>query len=361
MSAPSLATAPPALRAPGAETGGQLVDRYGRRARDLRLSITDKCNLRCTYCMPAQGLEWLKNEQLLSLEELVRLARIGVERLGIERIRITGGEPLLRRDLEQLVAALAQLRTHAGVKPDLALTTNGLGLDRRAAQLRSAGLDRVNVSLDSIDASIYATTTRRNRFADALRGIQAAAAVGLQPIKVNAVAMADTIEQVAPSLLDKSLREGWQLRFIEHMPLGAQAWSRQAIVSAQRILDIFATNGFELTELGRPDRRPAQLWQVAPTPTRPGGTVGIIASITRPFCDDCDRTRLTADGQLMTCLFAQAETDLRALLRGGASDEEIASTWQQATWFKPLAHGRDAGPNAQPLNLTRRSMSTIGG
>lgn len=284
MSAPSLATAPPALRAPGAETGGQLVDRYGRRARDLRLSITDKCNLRCTYCMPAQGLEWLKNEQLLSLEELVRLARIGVERLGIERIRITGGEPLLRRDLEQLVAALAQLR--------------------------SAGLDRVNVSLDSVDASVYATTTRRDRFADALRGIQAAAMAGLNPIKVNAVAMADTIEQVAPSLLDKSLREGWQLRFIEHMPLGAQAWSRQAIVSAQRILDIFAANGFELTELGRPDRRPAQLWQVAPTATRPGGTVGIIASITRPFCDDCDRTRLTAAAiaelgiQVGTSLFA---------------------------------------------------------
>ena len=276
------------------EAGGQLVDRYGRRARDLRLSITDKCNLRCTYCMPAQGLEWLKNEQLLSLEELVRLARIGVERLGIERIRITGGE----------------LRTHAGVKPDLALTTNGLGLDRRAAQLRSAGLDRVNVSLDSVDASVYATTTRRDRFADALRGIQTAAMVGLNPIKVNAVAMADTIEQVAPSLLDKSLREGWQLRFIEHMPLGAQAWSRQAIVSAQRILDIFAANGFELTELGRPDRRPAQLWQVAPTATRPGGTVGIIASITRPFCDDCDRTRLTAAAiaelgiQVGTSLFA---------------------------------------------------------
>lgn len=232
MSAPSLATAPPALRAPGAETGGQLV------------------------------------------------------------------------------AALAQLRTHAGDKPDLALTTNGLGLDRRAAQLRSAGLDRVNVSLDSIDASVYATTTRRDRFADALRGIQTAAMVGLNPIKVNAVAMADTIEQVAPSLLDKSLREGWQLRFIEHMPLGAQAWSRQAIVSAQRILDIFAANGFELTELGRPDRRPAQLWQVAPTATRPGGTVGIIASITRPFCDDCDRTRLTAAAiaelgiQVGTSLFA---------------------------------------------------------
>ena len=166
------------------------------------------------------------------------------------------------------------------------------------------------MSLDSVDASVYATTTRRDRFADALRGIQAAAMAGLNPIKVNAVAMADTIEQVAPSLLDKSLREGWQLRFIEHMPLGAQAWSRQAIVSAQRILDIFAANGFELTELGRPDRRPAQLWQVAPTATRPGGTVGIIASITRPFCDDCDRTRLTAAAiaelgiQVGTSLFA---------------------------------------------------------
>jgi len=224
--------------------------------------------------MPAQGLEWLKNEQLLSLEELVRLARIGVERLGIERIRITGGGAPNKIPPGGPRPPGTPPQNRLSVKPDLALTTNGLGLDRRAAQLRSAGLDRVNVSLDSVDASVYATTTRRDRFADALRGIQAAAMAGLNPIKVNAVAMADTIEQVAPSLLDKSLREGWQLRFIEHMPLGAQAWSRQAIVSAQRILDIFAANGFELTELGRPDRRPAQLWQVAPhrhTPRRHSG------------------------------------------------------------------------------------------
>ena len=198
----------------------QLVDRYGRTVRDLRLSITDRCNLRCTYCMPAQGLEWLPTPALLTTTELTRLGRLAVERLGVERIRLTGGEPLLRRDLEEIIASLAALRTAEGGKPDIALTTNGLGLEKRAAGLRRAGLDRVNISIDSLDPRDYATITRRDRLGDVLAGIAAAQETGLTPIKVNAVALPGTVEERAPRLLAECLRHGWQLRFIEHMPLG---------------------------------------------------------------------------------------------------------------------------------------------
>ena len=210
--------APPALA--GNNVPQQLVDRYGRTVRDLRLSITDRCNLRCTYCMPAQGLEWLPTPALLTTTELTRLGRLAVERLGVERIRLTGGEPLLRRDLEEIIASLAALRTAEGGKPDIALTTNGLGLEKRAAGLRRAGLDRVNISIDSLDPRDYATITRRDRLGDVLAGIAAAQETGLTPIKVNAVALPGTVEERAPRLLAECLRHGWQLRFIEHMPLG---------------------------------------------------------------------------------------------------------------------------------------------
>ena len=179
----------------------QLVDRYGRTVRDLRLSITDRCNLRCTYCMPAQGLQWLPTPDLLTTAELTRLGRIAVERLGVERIRLTGGEPLMRRDLEEIVEALSALRTSAGAKPDIALTTNGLGLEKRAAGLRAAGLDRVNISIDSLDPQDYAAITRRDRLADVLTGIAGAQEAGLDPIKVNAVAVPATVEERAPRLL----------------------------------------------------------------------------------------------------------------------------------------------------------------
>ncbi|WP_454923708.1 GTP 3',8-cyclase MoaA [Actinomyces oris] len=345
----------------------QLVDRYGRTVRDLRLSITDRCNLRCTYCMPAQGLQWLPTPDLLTTAELTRLGRIAVERLGVERIRLTGGEPLMRRDLEEIVEALSALRTSAGAKPDIALTTNGLGLEKRAAGLRAAGLDRVNISIDSLDPQDYAAITRRDRLADVLMGIAGAQEAGLDPIKVNAVAVPTTVEERAPRLLAECLRRGWQLRFIEHMPLGPrETWSSQDVVGVDQILEVLRGAGFTLTEVGRPDRRPAALWRVAAGSAagqeHPPGTVGVIASVTAPFCSDCDRTRITADGRLMTCLFSSTETDLRGPMRAGADDDELIRIWAGATWGKPRAHGSDS-PHTESDGFARpqRTMSAIGG
>ena len=346
-----------------------LTDRHGRTVRDLRLSVTDRCNLRCTYCMPAEGLEWLPTPDLLTVEELARLARLAVERLGVERIRLTGGEPLMRRDLEEIVAAVAQLRTRrTGGKPDIGLTTNGLGLDRRAAALREAGLDRVNISIDSLDPVEYAAITRRDRLDDVLRGIEGAQAAGLAPIKVNAVATPGTVGTRAPALLAESLRRGWSLRFIEHMPLGPrESWRAEDVVSAAEVLAALEGAGFRLTPAGRPDGRPAALWEVAAGADAagrpyPAGTVGIIASVTEPFCADCDRTRITADGRLMTCLFSSSETDLRGPIRAGADDDELIRIWAEATWVKPLGHGTDE-PWRAPDGFVRpaRTMSAIGG
>ena len=345
----------------------QLVDRYGRTVRDLRLSITDRCNLRCTYCMPAQGLQWLPTPDLLTTAELARLGRIAVERLGVERIRLTGGEPLLRRDLEEIIGSLSALRTSTGVKPDIALTTNGLGLEKRATGLRAAGLDRVNISIDSLDPQDYAAITRRDRLADVLTGIAGAQEAGLDPIKVNAVAVPATVEERAPRLLAECLRRGWQLRFIEHMPLGPrETWSSQDVVGVDQILEVLREAGFTLTEVGRPDRRPAALWRVAAGSAsgqeHPAGTVGVIASVTAPFCSDCDRTRVTADGRLMTCLFSSTETDLRGPMRAGADDDELIRIWSRATWGKPRAHGSDS-PQTEGDGFARpqRTMSAIGG
>ena len=344
----------------------RLTDRYGRTVRDLRLSITDRCNLRCTYCMPAQGLQWLPTPALLTTAELTRLGRIAVERLGVERIRLTGGEPLMRRDLEEIVGALSELRTSAGAKPDIALTTNGLGLEKRAAGLRAAGLDRVNISIDSLDPQDYAAITRRDRLADVLTGIAGAQEAGLDPIKVNAVAVPATVEERAPRLLAECLRRGWQLRFIEHMPLGPrETWSSQDVVGVDQILGVLREAGFTLTEVGRPDRRPAALWRVAAGSAlgqeHPAGTVGVIASVTAPFCSDCDRTRITADGRLMTCLFSSTETDLRGPMRAGADDDELIRIWAGATWLKPRAHGSDEPPGSEHFARPQRTMSAIGG
>ena len=344
----------------------RLTDRYGRTVRDLRLSITDRCNLRCTYCMPAQGLEWLPTSDLLTTAELTRLGRLAVERLGVERIRLTGGEPLLRRDLEEVIASLATLRTTSGGKPDIALTTNGLGLEKRAGALRKAGLGRVNVSIDSLDPQDYAAITRRDRLTDVLAGIAGAQEAGLDPIKVNAVVMPATVEERAPRLLAECLRRGWQLRFIEHMPLGPrETWRSQDVVGAQQVLATLRRAGFALTEAGRPDRRPAALWRVAAGThggqEHPAGSVGIIASVTAPFCSDCDRTRVTADGRLMTCLFSSTETDLRGPMRAGADDDELIRIWAGATWLKPRAHGSDEPPGSEHFARPQRTMSAIGG
>ncbi|MEU8180596.1 GTP 3',8-cyclase MoaA [Micromonospora sp. NPDC049044] len=334
--------------APG--TAGVLVDRYGRVARDLRVSLTDKCNLRCTYCMPAEGLPWLAGPELLTDEEIVRLVRVAVERLGVTDVRFTGGEPLIRPGLVGIVTAVAALQP----RPRISLTTNGIGLDRLAPALRAAGLDRVNVSLDTLDPDRFTTLTRRPRLDAVLAGLAGAAAAGLSPVKINSVLMRGVNEDEAPALLRFAVEHDYQLRIIEQMPLDAQhGWDRDTMVTAEEILASLRT-AFHLspdpTERGA---APAETWLVDGGPAR----VGVIASVTRPFCGDCDRTRLTADGQVRACLFATEESDLRAALRTGADDEELARRWRTAMWGKRAGHGIDDPTFLQPT----RPMSAIGG
>ncbi|MFG2101437.1 GTP 3',8-cyclase MoaA [Micromonospora echinaurantiaca] len=331
-------------------TDGPLVDRYGRVARDLRVSLTDKCNLRCTYCMPAEGLPWLAGPQLLTDAEIVRLVRVAVRDLGVTEVRFTGGEPLIRPGLVGIVAEVAALEP----RPRISLTTNGIGLARLAPTLRAAGLDRVNVSLDTLDADRFTRLTRRDRLADVLAGLAGATAAGLTPVKVNTVLMRGVNDDEAPALLRFALDHGYELRFIEQMPLDAQhGWDRAAMVTAEEILAALRTT-FDL----RPDpaergAAPAETWLVDGGPAR----VGVIASVTRPFCGDCDRTRLTADGQVRACLFATEESDLRGALRAGADDAELARRWRTAMWGKRAGHGIDDPTFLQPA----RPMSAIGG
>ncbi len=331
-------------------TSTGLVDRYGRVATDLRVSLTDKCNLRCTYCMPAEGLEWLPNQSLLTNDEVVRLVDVAVTRLGIEEVRFTGGEPLVRRGVIDIVERCAALRP----RPQLSVTTNGLGLSRTAAALAQAGLDRVNVSLDTVRRDTFQALTLRDRLDDVVAGLAAADAAGLRPVKVNAVLMRGINDGQAPELLRWCLDRGYELRFIEQMPLDAQhGWRRDDMVTAAEILDRLG-GAFVLTEASVPrGSAPAELWEVDGGP----GTVGVIASVTRPFCGDCDRVRLTADGQVRNCLFARDESDLRAALRAGASDAEIAERWRAAVLPKLPGHGIDDVQFLQPS----RPMSAIGG
>jgi GTP 3',8-cyclase len=329
---------------------GPLIDTYGRVATDLRVSLTDRCNLRCTYCMPAEGLDWLPREQLLRLDELVRLLHIAVTRLGITSVRFTGGEPLVAKHLEEVVAATAALRP----RPEIALTTNGIGLDRRAKNLKLAGLDRINVSLDTVDPGRFAHITRRDRLSDVLAGLAAAKAAGLEPVKVNAVLDPKTGRDDAVSLLRFCLQAGYQLRIIEQMPLDAgHHWVRGEALGADDVLDTLR-NHFTLTQDPAPrGSAPAELWQVNGGPA----TVGIIASVSHAFCSACDRTRLTADGQVRSCLFSREETDLRDLMRSGADDDAIEAAWRAAMWAKPAGHGINDPGFVQP----DRPMSAIGG
>ena len=328
----------------------ELVDSHGRVATDLRVSLTDRCNLRCTYCMPAEGLDWLPDAEVLTTAELTRLIRVAVDLLGVRELRFTGGEPLLRRDLTEILAAAALLRP----RPRLSLTTNGLSLARKARALVEAGLDRINVSLDTVRAERFAEITRRDRLDDVIAGLAAARDAGLTPVKVNSVLMRGVNEDEAPDLLQFCLDNGYQLRFIEQMPLDAQhAWDRARMITAAEILERLAVR-FSLTpEPVARGAAPAERWLVDGGPA----TVGVIASVTRPFCAACDRTRLTADGALRSCLFATTETDLRGPLRAGASDEELATLWRAAMWGKAKGHGINDDGFAQP----DRPMSAIGG
>jgi GTP 3',8-cyclase len=327
-----------------------LVDRHGRTATDLRISLTDRCNLRCTYCMPAEGLPWLPKSELLTDAEVVRLARIAVRDLGVTQIRLTGGEPLLRPGLVDIVTELAALAP----RPRLAMTTNGIGLARLAAPLAAAGLDRINISLDTLDEERFARLAHRRRLPDVLAGIAAAADAGLGPVKLNTVLMRGYNEDEAPALLDFALSHGYELRFIEQMPLDPQhGWSRDNMVTADEIMAWLSARHRLSADSRDRGSAPAQTWLVDGGPAR----VGIIASVTRPFCGDCDRTRLTADGQVRSCLFSRDEADLRGGLRAGLDDAELADRWRTAMYGKAPGHAINDPSFLQPA----RPMSAIGG
>ncbi|HET7311379.1 MAG TPA: GTP 3',8-cyclase MoaA [Mycobacteriales bacterium] len=328
---------------------GALVDRFGRVHADLRVSLTDKCNLRCTYCMPAEGLDWLPSPDLLTDDEVVRLVSVAVTQLGITSVRLTGGEPLLRRGLLDIVGRLAALEP----RPKLALTTNGIGLGRLAGDLAAAGLDRVNVSLDTLRHDRFRQMTRRDRLDDVLAGLDAAAGAGLVPVKVNAVLMRGVNDDEALDLLKFCVDRGYQMRFIEQMPLDAQhGWNRDQMVTAEEILDALGA-AHTLSPVAARGSAPAEEFVIDGGPA----TVGVIASVTKPFCAACDRVRLTADGQLRNCLFAREESDLRGPLRSGATDTELATRFRASIAGKRAGHGIDDPTFLQP----DRPMSAIGG
>jgi cyclic pyranopterin phosphate synthase len=332
-------------------SNGALIDRYGRTAVDLRVSLTDKCNLRCTYCMPAEGLEWLAQSDVLTDDEVNRLLAVAVERLGVTEVRFTGGEPLIRKGLVDIVEATAALRP----RPNISLTTNGIGLARIANDLVAAGLDRVNVSVDTLDPERFRALTRRDRHADVLKGLAAAAAAGLGPVKINSVLMRDINDDEPVRLLRFALDHGYELRFIEQMPLDAgHIWDRHTMVTADEILAQLQSEFRLLPDPAHRGAAPAETWLVD---GYDGAKVGIIASVTRPFCGDCDRTRLTADGQVRNCLFGRDESDLRGALRAGATDDTIADMWRTAMFGKLPGHAIDDPSFLQPS----RPMSAIGG
>jgi len=326
-----------------------LTDTHGRTVRDLRISVTDRCNLRCVYCMPAEGMPWLPKDDLLTYEEITRFARIALG-LGVTGIRLTGGEPTVRQDLPVLVAMLDRLAPGL----DLSLTTNGLKLVAMAEALKDAGLKRVNVSLDTLDPARFHRIARRDRFHEVIAGLEAARRVGFAPIKVNAVLMRGFNEDEAVPLARWGRAHGYEVRFIEWMPLDFQhGWSREKLVPAAEIVaQIGAEFPLEPVE-GDDPSAPARRFRY-----RDGvGTVGVIASVTQPFCGHCDRIRLTADGQIRTCLFSLKEYDFRRAMRAGASDEEIAELLRAAVLRKEPGHLINSPFFRQP----ERGMSAIGG
>jgi cyclic pyranopterin phosphate synthase len=326
-----------------------LVDSFGRRVADLRVSITDRCNFRCTYCMPEDGLPWLPREDLLTYEELARIAALGVHRYGFESIRITGGEPLVRAKVARLVELLAPLAA------DLSITTNGALLPELAAELVAAGLHRVNVSLDSLRPEVFEALTRRDELARVIRGIDAAIEAGLAPVKINCVVIRGVNDDEVVDLAAFGRDRGVGVRFIEFMPLDADGtWAREQVVSATEILDrIDRVFPLERSLVGATHVEPAEVVRYADGQ----GDVGVIASVTQPFCANCDRVRLTAEGRFRTCLFAVEETDLRALIRSGASDDELAAAIEVAVAGKWAGHGIGQVNFVRPA----RSMSQIGG
>lgn len=324
------------------------VDKFGREHRDLRVSLTDKCNLRCTYCMPSEHMQWLPKAELLSVEELLRVISIAVA-AGIEEVRLTGGEPLLHPQIVDIVDGIASLPT----SPIVTLTTNAVHLAPVAQALVEAGLQRFNISLDTLDRDRFKQLTRRDELGAVLQGIAAAKATGIRPIKINSVLMPGVNDDEAADLLEWALAEGLQLRFIEEMPLNIDGhWSRNDYVTTDDVISALRTR-FKLSELPRDPHSPAFLMGVDGT----AQTVGFISSVSRPFCGGCDRVRLTADGQFRNCLFAREESDLRALLRSDATDEALLQRMVESVQAKKRGHGIDSEDFVQPS----RSMHAIGG
>ena len=330
-----------------------LVDSFGRVVRDLRISVTDRCNFRCTYCMPAEGMTWLDRSEVLTYEEIERVARICVETFGVDSLRLTGGEPTVRAHLPQLISKLAALRLPDGTKPDIALTTNGATLRNIALELRNAGLDRINVSMDSLKPERFFAMTRRDELHNVLAGIAEAQIAGFSPMKVNAVVERGANDDEILDLVRYGRDNNVEVRFIEFMPLDAtNEWERNKVVSQDEIVATIAAE-FPLELMPSRGAAPADRWRFLDGK----GTVGVIPSVTHPFCGDCDRVRLTSDGQFRTCLFATDESDIRSLLRNGGTDEEIAELIQVAVGAKWAGH------QINQVNFIRpnRSMSQIGG
>ncbi len=337
-----------------------LVDPFGRTIRDLRISVTDRCNFRCTYCMPEEGMQWVPRSEVLTFEEFERLGRIFVERFEVDGLRLTGGEPTVRAHLPVLVAKLAGLRVPstsssplAGRKPDLAITTNGATFRLLAHELHEAGLDRVNISLDTLQRDKFERMTRRDELVRVLDGIEAAKEAGFSPVKINAVIERGVNDDEILDLARFGRDHDVEVRFIEFMPLDATGhWMHDKVVSQDEIVATIAAE-FPLEQVPARGAAPADRWRYLDGK----GLVGVIPTVTKPFCGDCDRVRLTADGQFRTCLFATSEFDLRALMRSGASDDDLAAEIQRAVGTKWAGHQINQVTFVRP----RRSMSQIGG
>jgi len=331
---------------------GPLVDRFGRVHRDLRISLTDRCSLRCTYCMPAEGVPWLERDSILTTDELERVTRVAA-RLGITEVRLTGGEPLIRKDAVEVVRRMTAIESLDGRPLEVSMTTNGILLPKLAPALREAGLARVNISLDTLRRDRFIELTRRDKLDEVLDGIRAAKDAGFAPIKINAVAMRGENDDEIVDLVRFAVAEGLQMRFIEQMPLDAgHTWNRVEMVEGQEIVDALS-EVYRLTPIGERGASPAEVFRIDDGPS----TVGVIASVTAPFCGACDRVRLTADGQIRNCLFAREETDLVPVLRGDGTDADLARIIRFAIAGKRAGHGIDDEGFLQP----DRPMSAIGG
>ena len=339
---------PTKLTATNQPSAGPLVDTFGRVADDLRISVTDRCNFRCTYCMPAEGLAWLPKIEILTFEELTRLLSIFVG-LGVRSLKVTGGEPTVRADLPTLVRMFREV----GPELDISMTTNGVLLDRLAEPLAEAGMDRVTVSCDSLMRHRFEEMTRRDALDRVLAGIVAAKKAGLVPIKINCVVIGGQNEGEVVEFARWSRETGYAVRFIEYMPLDAQhEWERAKVVPSASVVEAIEAI-FPLVKEG-PDHEPATSFRFADG--APGG-IGVIASVTEPFCDSCNRLRVTAEGQVRACLFALDETDLRGPMRAGASDDDLVDLIRANVWRKWSGHRINHPDFVQP----ERSMSAIGG